>query len=114
MVALKALYRPPLLPSWPNRKFVGRPDPAGLRASAFSAERPRKNCLLNAFATRNPYCRAQTNPALYCESMVAGRISVPFDKPCVVSVANDHISPPVKVQPLAKAACAQIVRCLRT
>src|SRR5690349_7802777 len=97
------LYRPPLVPAEPNRKFGDVPLPEN-RVCAFSIEAPSQNMVPTFLVTRIPYCRAQLKPTWYCGSMVMGKASVRLSNPFLVSVTRLHIWPPVKVKPLSKAA----------
>src|SRR5580700_6716741 len=70
-----------------------------------STDNPKANLPPKSLTTRKPYCRAQLKPTLYCGSMVRGGVSVRFSIPFLFSVSKDHCCPPVKVQPLLRAAC---------
>src|SRR5579864_9397784 len=71
-----------------------------------SIERPRANLPPKSFTMRKAYWRAHVKPTTYCGSMIMGRSSWRFWIPFLSVVAKVHIWPPVKLQPLSKAACA--------
>src|SRR3954467_3627440 len=87
-------------------RLVGRLEPAGVSVSGFSTEMPAKYFLAIVLLTRKLYCLAHTKPALYCASIVCGRISVPRVRPWGVSGGSDQPCPPEMSQPLLNLASA--------
>src|ERR1700676_4067298 len=100
---------PPVGPCSRGIKLLFAPWPPRVACES-STEKASHALLLIFFDIRKPYCRAQLKPTLYCGSMVIGNASERLSTPFFVSVIKLHICPPVKLQPLFNAACAQACR----
>ena len=90
-----------------TKEIVGRRILSGgvQHLGVFNRE-AEEGCLADILGKTKAIWRDQTKPALYCASMVAGRISVPRVRPAVVSVTSDHPWPPETSQPLLVLASA--------
>src|SRR5215813_11622500 len=60
-VVIDPLYKPPLFPADPTRKFWILLCVVTV-ACAFSTDAPNQTLLLKLLTTRNPYCRAHVKP----------------------------------------------------
>src|SRR5664279_2322366 len=107
------LYSPPARPCEPITKLLALPCVV-MVSCEFSTETPSQILLLRFLVTRNPYCRAQLKPTVYCGSIVMGNASDRLSSPIFVSVTKLHICPPVKLHPLCNAAWPHACRWRRT